>query len=1037
MRPRSTHTVWFAGFAFLVALLGARQGFAEPVIGEPTPEEPQIDEASADTSKPLSIPPHRPAKLSSWLLDGELVDDEEVVRGFLRPMMQESQNWSKEDQRTTIEFLEELGYHCTIKNEALADGSVRATLVLTPVTLVRHVVVDLEMSQMARVRQPIFADEIGRRMTLRPGSPLAADKTAREEQLLVETERLRDYLINDGFYEANVQISERYDGDYQSFVHVRVRPGPPYFIGAIEVEGNLALESGEIDALFRHKRLCVVWKLCMFRKRFSRETLLNDVQQLVALYQKRGYPGVRIRTNYDPRHSFRRSDTKLNLRIEVRERRLIDVEFEGNSSGFSPDKLRKRLTLSEVASYDDVEVQASSEAIRAHYQNNGYFEAQVTWQRDLFPEVNFERILFRIDEGPRLRVRSVKIVGNSVLSSRSLLSVLRTRIYKRIIVGDSGGYATTVQLEEDVKRILARYQEAGFRDATVRLEVSRGNHTEASATGLAAAIAARLPARGLHVRFHVVEGPRSVVHEVKLEFEGTPQLAPATLRKHLKLRSGENFRKSVADEDGERLRRFYYAQGFPRAVVTTDIDMTDSMIIVSHRIVEHSPARIGKIAIRGNFKTQDWVILSEMKLKEGQRLTLEAAELAQANLRQSGLFATAQVAFVGRENPRQEVVNVLVRVEERHDYRLSYSGAAGWATDSLFFAEAGSTIPNLGGIGARLGTTVHWGQKLRQGELSFRLPHWAMQRYVGTELNFDAVFTLKEDETKRFGNLFTTGLSLALTKEARRGFFKGWLFSLRYNARLRNIDVPLVRPSGNSDDIRETKVRTISSAIGPRLVIDKRKDREGNQNPLTPARGYRVELDALFAEDFVFGTDRFLKLGFAGQAFWPMSKRLTLSSGLRYDQGVPLAGDSLLPRVERFFAGGDTTIRGYEEDHLATEIVESPLAPGGPITQFRVVPASGNIRLIHNLDLQLDVWDDPWFGFPIASALFLDTGAITNSLQGVSVGDFRYGIGVALMRWRMPVGSFSVEYAIPLNVNVRLGDNPRGRLHLNLGVLFN
>ena len=87
--------------------------------------------------------------------------------------------------------------------------------------------------------------------------------------------------------------------------------------------------------------------------------------------------------------------------------------------------------------------------------------------------------------------------------------------------------------------------------------------------------------------------------------------------------------------------------------VEPQLDTNGDNVTVSHHITENSPARIGKIAIRGNFKTHDWVILSEMKLKEGQRLTVAAAEAAQQNLRQSGLFATAQVNFIYRCEPAE------------------------------------------------------------------------------------------------------------------------------------------------------------------------------------------------------------------------------------------------------------------------------------------------------------------------------------------------------------------------------------------------
>ena len=99
-----------------------------------------------------------------------------------------------------------------------------------------------------------------------------------------------------------------------------------------------------------------------------------------------------------------------------------------------------------------------------------------------------------------------------------------------------------------------------------------------------------------------------------------------------------------------------------------------------------------------------------------------------------------------------------------------------------------------------------------------------------------------------------------------------------------------------------------------------------------------------------------------------------------------------------------------------------------------MLPAGGNVRFIYNLDLQVQVWDRPPGNFPIASAIFFDTGLVENSLDGFRVRDLRHSIGVALARWVTPFGSLSVEYAIPLDP--KLGDDPRGRFHVNFGFLF-
>jgi outer membrane protein insertion porin family len=276
---------------------------------------------------------------------------------------------------------------------------------------------------------------------------------------------------------------------------------------------------------------------------------------------------------------------------------------------------------------------------------------------------------------------------------------------------------------------------------------------------------------------------------------------------------------------------------------------------------------------------------------------------------------------------------------------------------------------------------------------------------------------------------------VAASKNYRRGKLEGLLLQLRYDFRHRTRDIELVRPAGNSDDIEKTPVVTRTSSFGPLIALDRRRDAKKRLNPLLPDRGFRIEVRGAYGEDFLLGTARFIKLGMSGQHFIPLGSRFRISNGIRYDHGIPLGGDVALPEVERFFAGGDTTVRGFEQDRLAIEVVEEELSPYGGVTQFRVIPAGGNIRLIHNLDLQMRVWENSAiFGFPIASAIFLDTGIVTNSWRGFEVRDLRHSLGIALARLIAPFGSFSIEYAIPLDPE--LGDNPRGRAHVNFGFLF-
>ena len=113
----------------------------------------------------------------------------------------------------------------------------------------------------------------------------------------------------------------------------------------------------------------------------------------------------------------------------------------------------------------------------------------------------------------------------------------------------------------------------------------------------------------------------------------------------------------------------------------------------------------------------------------------------------------------------------------------------------------------------------------------------------------------------------------------------------------------------------------------------------------------------------------------------PLGRWLFLRHGFRFDQGFPLGGASLLPKVERYFAGGDTTIRGFQLDRARIEVVRYPdpsLGPAPDVYASSTSPLGGNLRILQNIDLQFPI-SPPWYG-----SVFMDNGVVADSLDGLS-----------------------------------------------------
>ena len=142
------------------------------------------------------------------------------------------------------------------------------------------------------------------------------------------------------------------------------------------------------------------------------------------------------------------------------------------------------------------------------------------------------------------------------------------------------------------------------------------------------------------------------------------------------------------------------------------------------------------------------------------------------------------------------------------------------------------------------------------------------------------------------------------------------------------------------------------------------------------------------------------------------------------DTGKPIEGPPEiiedLPASERFFAGGDTTIRGYALDTVGTEKTISP----------RGFPRGGNAVLVMNAELRVPVWKD--FG----AAAFVDGGNVWERVTDFSIGDLRGSVGFGL-RYRSPIGPVRLDLGFKMDRREFGGRlEPRSVLHFSIGQAF-
>jgi len=999
----------------------------------PGDASPERGGAAGAARKEVFAEPSAPGygPVTGYELEGSLVEPPEQVEGLLKAVAPTGGAFVPSGPADLIGMpigtiprlrraLDGIGYEATIDTKAGAGGTV-VRVRLRPYDRVRYFFV--------KGNGPIQQDEIQRRITIRTGHTLPMPGPARDAAIEEERKRVIRFLRDErGYFEANVRIDLVSHGANPAAVdlHVRITRGPGYPMGPIAITGNTAITSDSIDDAFRHRDYLKFWTDYV---PFTVRRMRDDIAKVVERYRNQGYVGARITSSYDPDHSVDTKNKNVAIALHVNERKKITVSFEGNHSK-SNGTLKDHLTLTERGAYDDYEAGNSADALQQYYQEQGFFFARVQWRRERL-SADEERLIFTVDEGPELKVRAVEFVGNQQLSSAELGETVTVRTFPFLghIGLGSGGYVTARQVELDAERLVEHYRSLGFPDAQASGDISTSRDTFGmSGAAAAAAETVSRDAKDIFVRFTVSEGPRVTVtaEEFRSSENVTLPYGGDFLREAIAQRVGVPYKPGLLKEDARRLQRLFGDLGFPSCTADPDVERAGTDIHIAWTIKLGPRVQVGPVFVRGNFITQPETVLEQIPIRSGDYLTTTAWERGQRNLGYLQLFNNAApISFPGKDEG-QAIVPMVVEVEERHDqYNVIHAGA-GVSTEQAapnssipfgWYLRAGYDNRNLFGHGWNLTSTAEYGESLVRLGSTF-----LDRRFLGTLFRFDISGQYFQQATVRLGNIRSWGGSIGFGREMYPGVDASVHYNLR-NTTHTEILTPVAGPYEQQNSV------TLGTAVGS-ISFDLQWLRLDNR--LIPTRGFKFEAlteVAPRALSFGYADVSFVKVGLRSTIVVPLFEWLSLRHGVRYDQGFPLGGESLLPKVERYFAGGDTTLRGFQLDRARVETVSNSGfgAPGqDSYVQYR--PIGGNLRVIENLDLQFPI-SPPWYG-----SVFFDNGVVADSFDELSPASFRHDVGISPIIIKIPVGDLSFAWAWPLDPGP--GDTRIGVFIVNIGLLF-
>ncbi|MGH7805817.1 MAG: BamA/OMP85 family outer membrane protein, partial [Candidatus Binatia bacterium] len=462
------------------------------------------------------------------------------------------------------------------------------------------------------------------------------------------------------------------------------------------------------------------------------------------------------------------------------------------------------------------------------------------------------------------------------------------------------------------------------------------------------------------------------------------------------------YRAADAEAERYRLLERIRSLGLPDARVTIESTIREGgdggdEVDLAFLVAPGPEVRVGRVFVQRNFYTRDRVIRRELDLEPGDPLDPTALLDAQARLYRLGLFRSVSVNAAESEEP---IRDVHLRVAERPGGELQYGFGYNTSTGVRSFLQLAHR--NVAGTGRAL--SIRGDVNLSRSDLTpdeylgdagARAPRLFETRWDG-RANF--VVQHRERDVDEF-SIERVGVSAGVERDLLPSLQATFLVELD-DSRIFDVAPDAVL---TGKDVG--RLRTVS--LNPILVFD------GRDDAFAPTLGVFETVRLRYGAK-AFGSEvGFVKLTGQHAQYVPLGRRVTWLYSVRAGIAEALEGASSVPLRERFFLGGRTTVRGFDENEIGPRGDE-----GNPV--------GGDLSLNVNTEVRFPL------AFGIEGAVFFDGGGLYLREEAIAIDEFREGAGPGL-RYQTPIGALSLDYGFKLD---RRGDESIGEIHFSIGNVF-
>ncbi|MDB2657349.1 outer membrane protein assembly factor BamA [Crocinitomicaceae bacterium] len=330
------------------------------------------------------------------------------------------------------------------------------------------------------------------------------------------------------------------------------------------------------------------------------------------------------------------------------------------------DKVREEITLFSGKTITENLVFATKSKIRGYFREKGFYNVDVKIKRVQDTLINGSEIFYiNVDKGEKVKIGELAIEGNDAVPTWKLRLAMKDtkqkafwRFFKRSKFSNSA-------FKRDKEAMMAKFTKVGLRDAEIAFDTVY-----------------QVDTKNLAIKITIDEGEKYYFGDI--EWLGNTKFRSTFLDTILGIKKGDLYNKELLEQrlfmsqDGRNISSLYRDRGYLFFnLIPVEMSVENHMINYQMRILEGKEARVKRVIISGNTKTNDYVIRREIRTKPGDLFSQNDIMRTQRELAQLGYFNEQAFQINPIPNPADGTVDIEYVVEEKSSDQIELSGGYG------------------------------------------------------------------------------------------------------------------------------------------------------------------------------------------------------------------------------------------------------------------------------------------------------------------------------------------------------------------------